>query len=259
MSGLADICLGWHEDALTASLSVTPPLTDDELIEKLVEVQCTRSSAPEFGWANDIRTDPENFIEGITAAQEDKRVLAFLSSFGCELALDGKQNLKPTAFHMTSGQQRFLKQARELSASLEPLKSARKRKAKIRLPSESFREALFGPSSAIKPLSRTGRPTQTRPSRVRTGWTSSAPPLMSKRRRSSCMGTYARDLMKRRSCAWVQPWPFVEPLLRLPLLSAMSFVFPTHACSIDVSDGARRAGQCRQVRPGTATCRSVGG
>jgi hypothetical protein len=61
------------------------------------------------------------------------------------LALDGKQNLKPTAFHMTSGQQRFLKQARELSASLEPLKSARKRKAKIRLPSESFREALFGP------------------------------------------------------------------------------------------------------------------
>ena len=145
MSGLADVRLGWHEDALTASLSVTPSLTDDELIEKLVEAQLTRSSAPEFRWANDIRTDPEDFIEGISAAQEDRRVLGFLSSFGCELALDGKQNLKPTAFHMTSGQQRFLKQARELAASLEPLKSAPKRKAKNRSPGESFREALFGP------------------------------------------------------------------------------------------------------------------
>jgi len=145
MPGLADVRLGWQEEALTASLSITPPLTDDELIEKLVELQLSRAGAPEFKWANDIRTDPKDFIEGVSAAEGDRRVLSFLSSFGCELELDGKQNLKPTAFHMTSGQQRFLKQARELAASLEPLKSAPKRKAKIRSPGESFREALFGP------------------------------------------------------------------------------------------------------------------
>jgi hypothetical protein len=145
MSGFSDVRLGWDEDALTASLSVTPPLAHDELIEKLVEAQLTRSSALEFNWANDIRTDPEDFIKGISVAQDDRGILGFLSSFCCELALDGKQNLKPTAFHMTSGQQRFLKQARELAVSLEPLQSVPKRKAKIRSPGESFREALFGP------------------------------------------------------------------------------------------------------------------
>jgi hypothetical protein len=145
MSGLANVRLAWQEEALTASLSVTPPLTNDKLIEKLIELQLSRASAPEFSWANDIRTDPKAFVESISAAQGNRRVLNFLSSFGCELVLDGKQNLKPTAFHMTSGQQRFLKQARELATSLEPLKSATKGKTKIRLPSESFREALFGP------------------------------------------------------------------------------------------------------------------
>src|SRR3972149_2795544 len=61
--------------------------------------------------------------------------------------------------------------------------------------------------SATNCPSRTGRPTKTRPSGVstRTSSAASASPFSSKRRRSSCSGTYGRDLMKRRNCAAVAP------------------------------------------------------
>ena len=53
---------------------------------------------------------------------------------------------------------------------------------------------------------RQARPRWCRPA-WRTGLTSSGWPFSSNRRRSSCMGTYGRDLMKRRSCACVQRPP----------------------------------------------------
>lgn len=145
MNGLTDVRLHWQEDDLTAVLTVTPSLTDDELINKLIERQADRAKAAEFRWANDIRTNPEEFINAAANAQSDKQAQEFLSAFGCELILDGKQNLKPTAFHMMSGQQKFLEKARELAASLEPAKTTPKKKNRIRTPNDSFREALFGP------------------------------------------------------------------------------------------------------------------
>jgi hypothetical protein len=144
MPDMADARLRWREDDLAAVLSVTPPLTDDELIEKLVGRQAGRAEAPEFNWADDIRTKPGLFMDASKATQ-DRRVQDFLSSFACELALDGKQNLKPSAFHMTSGQQRFLEKVRELAASLEPKDVASKKRGKAKAPAEAMREALFGP------------------------------------------------------------------------------------------------------------------
>jgi hypothetical protein len=144
MPDMADARLRWREDDLVAVLSVTPPLTDDGLIEKLVERQAGRAAAPEFNWADDIRTKPGLFMDASKATQ-DRRVQDFLSSFACGLALDGKQNLKPSAFHMTSGQQRFLEKARELAASLEPKDVSPKKRGKVKAPAEAMREALFGP------------------------------------------------------------------------------------------------------------------
>lgn len=143
MPDMTDSRLRWRENDLAAVLSVTPPLTDDELIEKLMERQAGRAEAPEFNWADDIRTKPSLFID-VSKATQDRRVQDFLSSFACELALDGKQNLKPSAFHMTSGQQGFLKTARKLAASLEPVGNQAKRKSKVPSPGEAFCEALFG-------------------------------------------------------------------------------------------------------------------
>jgi hypothetical protein len=144
MPDMADARLRWREDDLVAVLSATPPLTDDELINKLVETQAGRAAAPEFNWADDIRTEPDLFKKASKATQ-DRRVQGFLSSFACDLALDGKKNLKPSAFHMTSGQQRFLEKVRELAASLEPKDVVSKKRGKAKAPAEAMREALFGP------------------------------------------------------------------------------------------------------------------
>jgi hypothetical protein len=146
MNGLDDVRLRWHEDALTAVLSITPPLTDDELIERLVGRQAGRAKAIEFNWADDIRTDPNRFADAAEEARADRRAQDFLAAYGCILALDGKQNLKPSAFHMTSGQQKFLEKTREIAESLEPVKgAAKRRKQQLRTPADAFREALFGP------------------------------------------------------------------------------------------------------------------
>src|SRR4051812_17822724 len=66
----------------------------------------------------------------------------------------------------------------------------------------------ISPSRTRTPMnsaSRGGKPTNTWPSGTSTAETSSRSPLSSKRRRSSCIGTYGRDLMKRRSWAAVGP------------------------------------------------------
>src|SRR3954454_6238074 len=60
-------------------------------------------------------------------------------------------------------------------------------------------------SAAMNSASRGGSPTKTWPSGTSTAETSSRSPFSSNLRRSSCSGTYGRDLMKRRNRAAVGP------------------------------------------------------
>ena len=81
--------------------------------------------------------------------------------------------------------------------------------------SRPFASTRAGSTSALSrspssPPSRIGRPTKTQPGSRRTGVTSSSPPSMPNLRRSSCIGTYGRLLMNRRSCGavhWVSGTP----------------------------------------------------
>ncbi len=72
----------------------------------------------------------------------------FLAAFGSEMiAARSTGNLKPTAFDMTAGQQKFLKFVRELAASLDVTAGRGGRQAaawpgRVRA---AFAEALFGP------------------------------------------------------------------------------------------------------------------
>jgi hypothetical protein len=119
----------------------------DELVTALVARQRGRRERPEWQWADTLQVGRDEFLRAARVAEAElaagRRSFAdFLSACGCELSTDGRRRLEPTAFYMTSGQQRFLKEVRELAGQLaEGGKVGRRPKP----PEEMFREALFGP------------------------------------------------------------------------------------------------------------------
>jgi len=100
-----------------------------------------------LNWARNIKTTREAYLaaagEAVEDLQQGRRAYAdFLAAFTCELQVDDSERLKPTAFYMTSGQQKFLKMAKTLAGRLaKGIKLDRRKKE----PEEMFREALFGP------------------------------------------------------------------------------------------------------------------
>lgn len=70
------------------------------------------------------------FLESLMRGHFSERSLRLAGSFGSELAVDGKGNIKPTALHFSAGQQEFLKMAIELRDSVNK---------------SDFEEALLGP------------------------------------------------------------------------------------------------------------------
>jgi hypothetical protein len=123
------------------------PVSAEGLVAALAARQQGRQRARELCWSDNIKTDPAAFRaeteEAANQAVTGRRGHAdFLAAFGCELAVGPGGELEPTAFYMTSGQQKFLKEARALAARVGGGVSLGRRK---KGPEELFREALFGP------------------------------------------------------------------------------------------------------------------
>ncbi len=132
----------WH-----AMLTTDAPTTPENLVAALVARQGRRGASPEWSWADSIKEDAEKLRQALSRAREDlgngERAAAdFLAAFACELGADEQGRLEPTAFYMTSGQQKFLAEGRKLAGAVATgVTVGRRRKS----PEELFREALFGP------------------------------------------------------------------------------------------------------------------
>lgn len=131
--------LSWtSQDDWTATLHVAPRNSQSDLVERLVAYLSMRKMGV-FDWSKDIRVAPDDFraqlIDKASSSTVSERTEAdYFSAFGSEVVVDGSKGLvKPTAFHMTSGQQKFLDSVNELGRQLKTDSS------------EALREALFGP------------------------------------------------------------------------------------------------------------------
>jgi len=110
------------------------------LIDQLVLRQKNRSLSV-FNWSDDIKVNPEEYREQmlshvINSSLYQRLDADFFAAYGSEIVKDKttKGNVKPTALHMTAGQQKFLKLIhKDLAKSMS-------KKTK-----EAYEEALFGP------------------------------------------------------------------------------------------------------------------
>lgn len=136
---LAQAKLGWwrHDDWF-AVLTVSEGVTKDVLVAFLNE-HLVKQTTDVFAWSEDVRVTKEKYQETLQKNVDDasfvnRRFCDYLTAFASEMAVDNTKGLvKPTAFYMTSGQQKFLGSALELTESY--------RKDQV----EKLNEALFGP------------------------------------------------------------------------------------------------------------------
>jgi hypothetical protein len=143
--GLLRICTTMHEvdtprllwrmsDDWIAVLNVKNDLTADGLLS-LIETYLEQRKKG-FYTIDEIKMKPEEFrtmaVKHVESASAGKRVDAdYWAAFGSEMVVDRTQGrVKPTEFHMVSGQQGFLNKIRK---TLNAIKR------------ENIREALFGP------------------------------------------------------------------------------------------------------------------
>jgi len=140
ISDLSTARLYWTQEYdWMAILRVPNEIDKIDLLERLVAHQQART-LDIFNWSNDIRVPTEEYRERLEkCAQQttlhDRLDADFLAAFGSEIIKDGSKDLvKPTAFYMTSGMQKFLDEICKVGDSLQ---SDTCKKA--------FEEALFGP------------------------------------------------------------------------------------------------------------------
>ena len=120
----------------------------DDLTEFLIKRQSARTTNHALNWNSDIKSTPDDFRKQLITA-ETEETKAFFSAFGSEVVTaKSTPDVKPTAFHMSAGQQKFLKSARDLSTSLDPAYKPSRRdtddvwKGKL---IAAWKETLFGP------------------------------------------------------------------------------------------------------------------
>ncbi len=147
LDGFSGARLGWKAPDWFAVLETNQPTHPEGLIASLVLRQKQRPLWRELNWADTLKTDRGGLLDAIGEAKEDlqegRRSYAdFLTAFACELWTDENDRLEPTAFYMTSGQQKFLKEARTLAGKVARGIGVGRRK---KTPEDVFREALFGP------------------------------------------------------------------------------------------------------------------
>jgi hypothetical protein len=113
-----------------------------------------RRAARVLSWSDDVKTEPCRYSQWLADRRAESRIKSreavdFLAAFGCDvITAPSTGDVKPTAFHMTAGQQKFLKSARELAISLSPDRPRRRRQTASEIRREciaAFERALFGP------------------------------------------------------------------------------------------------------------------
>lgn len=158
--------LGWAFDGdWKAELQLQEEVDSERMVDYLIDRQTKRSESPWLTWHDDIKSKDSKFraewlqvrhqYADFVSAKLDESLgetveyVEFLTSFGSEVVLaKSKPEVKPTAFHMTAGQQRFLKLVKELADSLDPKKRTTKRQSETARRDElrhAYRTALFGP------------------------------------------------------------------------------------------------------------------
>lgn len=113
-----------------------------------------RFQAPFLTWQDDIKVAPDILRTKLSdvrqsANKQSNEVAAFFAAFGSEfITARSTPDVKPTAFHMTAGQQKFLKSARELAESINPARRISRGQTAAHVQAEiesAFTEALAGP------------------------------------------------------------------------------------------------------------------
>lgn len=139
IEALSQAKLGWRRyDDWFAVLSLPEGVGKEALVELLSEHLKTQPTDV-FDWSEDIRITKERYQEILqecvdAASFGDRRFCDYLAAFASEIAVDNAKGLvKPTLLYMTSGQQKFLGSALELSETYRKDQS------------EKLNEALFGP------------------------------------------------------------------------------------------------------------------
>lgn len=129
----------WDQD-WRAVLRVPEDVVQEKLIDLLVQRQKDRSLSI-FNWSDDIKVDPDEYRElmlshVINSSLYQRLDADFFAAYGSEIVKDktAKGNVKPTALHMTAGQQKFLKLIHKDLAKSMSKKTA-----------EAYSEALLGP------------------------------------------------------------------------------------------------------------------
>jgi hypothetical protein len=126
-------------------LSVTGDTSLEEVSGALATKVTNRAAAPEFNWADVIAVAPKLFHMKAKAAWETANVskretVDFFAAFAAEGATSNSGDMKPTDLCMTSGQMKFLKEMRAITAELA---SAPKREEAPL--AERIQTALTGP------------------------------------------------------------------------------------------------------------------
>jgi hypothetical protein len=122
----------------TAVLNTPGDICKDELLELMIARQQKRS-LDIFGWSDDIKVDPKEYHEILkrqaeAATLHNRLDVDYFAAFGSDIVTArSTADVKPTAFHMTAGRQKFLNSIQKLGNSMK--KDTKK----------AFEEALFGP------------------------------------------------------------------------------------------------------------------
>lgn len=152
--------LGWSDDSIwSAVLSTERACNEEQLIDDLLIHMRGRAAFPVFAgvkpdgtpldgeaW-DDVKVAQDRFAAMLGAVRSevglaDRETADFYSSLGSELiTLGNKDVVKPSALHMTSGNQAFLESVRELARSLDTSTPPHPKSAVP--PAEAFREAVF--------------------------------------------------------------------------------------------------------------------
>jgi hypothetical protein len=138
----------------TAVLTSEGPLSSEHLLDILVERQHGRAMAPFLIWNDDLKVAPADFAAHLRKTRDNttshnREDADFFASFASEIVTARSTGeTKPTAFHMTAGQQQFIKSVRALASSLDSNRPRGGRETPEAVTTEirqAFAEALFGP------------------------------------------------------------------------------------------------------------------
>jgi hypothetical protein len=136
--------LSWVERPDWVAKLTFPGLVDRALLlQALANDLQSRREAPELTWAEDLKAPLQAYHETASAwvlslTPESRNAVDFLVAFGSELVsmVTKRDEVKPTALHLTSGQQKFLALIRSLLEEMTMVQPT---------PKQPLAEALWGP------------------------------------------------------------------------------------------------------------------